>query len=131
MTSKSIRISGWLLTVVLALLLGFSAFMKITLSPMALAQASSMGLEPGLYQMIGWAELVSLILFIIPKTGLLGTLLLIAYMGGAIATHLQQQQPVAVPIIVQGLIWITAVLRYPEVVHSLFPTIGKIMDRRW
>lgn len=130
MSVKFIRISGRVLTAVLAILLGFSAFMKISLSSMALSQAASIGIDPGMCRIIGWAELVSLILFIFPRTGMLGSLLLIAYMGGAIATHLQHQQPVTVPVIVQVLIWVSAFLRYPEIIHRVFPSFGNNVSGR-
>jgi hypothetical protein len=35
-------------------------------------------------------------------------------MGGAMATHLEHQQPVVIAITVQVLLWITLALRFPE-----------------
>ena len=48
--------------------------------------AATFGLNASTMQMIGIVELISIILFLIPRTGILGTLLLAAYMGGAVAT---------------------------------------------
>lgn len=87
---------------------------------MATTQAKSMGIDDTTYQIIGVIELVSLILFLIPRTGVVGSLLLIAYMGGAIVTHLQHQQPFIVPVIIESLVWISAALRFPELVTRLF-----------
>ncbi|MBX3238769.1 MAG: DoxX family protein [Chitinophagaceae bacterium] len=120
MTQKTSRTLGWVLTVVLSLLFAFSAFLKITENEGAIAQAASMGITKEVYWWIGIIELVSLVLFCIPRTGIIGLLLLIAYMGGAIASHVQHQQPVAVAVTVQVLLWITAWLRFPSLFRSLF-----------
>ncbi len=122
MSQKAINITGWTLTIVLALLFTMSAFMKLTQNETALAQASSFGIDATTYQFIGIIEVISLIIFLIPRTGILGTLLLVAYMGGAIVTHLQHQQPIAVAVIIQILLWVTAFIRFPELKQRLFST---------
>ena len=55
-----------------------------------------------------------MLLFLYPRTGIVGTLLLVAYMGGAICTHLEFAQPLAPPIIISAFVWIVAVVRFPE-----------------
>lgn len=120
MSQKTIKIAGWVLTAVLALLFTLSGVLKLTQHETALAQAASIGLDAGTYQFIGVIEIISLILFILPRTGLLGALLLIAYMGGAIVTHLQHQQSIGMAVVVQILIWTTMVIRFPEVRQRLF-----------
>src|SRR5690606_23629729 len=84
------------------------------------AQASSFGIDATKYQFIGIIEIISLILFIVPRTGILGTMLLVAYMGGAIVTHLQHQQPIAMAVIFQILLWVTAFIRFPELKQRIF-----------
>jgi len=121
MSPKTIRITGWVLTAIIGSLFAMSAFMKLTQNEAAIQQAASIGIDAGTYRVIGVVELLSLILFIIPRTGVLGSLLLVAYMGGAIATHLQHQQPVAMAITVQVILWITAILRFPELKQRLLP----------
>lgn len=120
MSQKFIKTTGWVLTIVLALLFAMSAFMKLMPNETTISQAAAAGLDADTYRMIGIIETVSLILFIIPRTGVLGSLLLIAYMGGAIVTHLEHQQPVVIAVTVQILIWITAAIRFPELRTRLF-----------
>ncbi len=127
MSQKTIRITGWILSILLASLFAMSAFMKLTQNESALAQATSMGFDADTYQIIGIVELAALLLFLIPRTGVLGGLLLIAYMGGAIATHLQHQQPVVMAIAVQVLLWIALVLRYPALLSMLIPSAQKFI----
>ena len=122
MSQKAIKITGWGMTIVLALVFTMSAFMKLTQNETALEQASSIGLDASTYQFIGIIEIISLILFIIPRTGILGAMLLVAYLGGAIATHLQHQQPIAMAVIFQTLLWITAFIRFPELKQRIFLT---------
>lgn len=121
MSQKTISITGWVLTTLLGLLFTMSAFMKLSQDETALAQASAYGFNATTYLFIGVIEIISLILFIIPRTGILGTLLLIAYLGGAIVTHLQHQESVVMAVIVQTLLWITAFLRFPELKQRLIP----------
>jgi len=120
MSQKGIKITGWTLTIILGLLFTMSAFMKLTQNETALAQASSFGIDATTYRFIGIIEIISLMVFIIPRTGILGTLLLVAYLGGAIVTHLQHQEPIAVAVAVQTVLWVTAFIRFPELKQRLF-----------
>ena len=52
------------------------------------ADTLKMGIELSTLKSIAMVEILSAILFLIPRTGVLGFGLLSAYMGGAIATHL-------------------------------------------
>lgn len=122
MSQKTIKITGWVLSIILALLFTISAFMKLTQNETAITQASAVGIDAATYQFIGIIEIVSLILFLIPRTGILGTLLLVAYMGGAIATHLQHQQPIGMAVAVEVVLWITAFVRFPELKQRLLST---------
>ena len=127
MVQRSMKITGWVLTALLALLFGMSAFMKIISDPEIVQQAASIGLDAATYRTIGIVEIFSLILFLIPRTGVLGALLLVAYMGGAIVTHLQHQEPIALAVTVQILLWLAAFLRFPELKQRLLPIK---MDKR-
>lgn len=78
---------GWVLTGLLAAVLLFSAFGKLSGSEEVKQMFESGGLV-GWQTIIGLGELVSLILFILPKTMRLGALLLCGYFGGAIMFHM-------------------------------------------
>jgi len=81
---------------------------------------ASFGLSAATYSLLGVIEILSVLLFLYPRTGLLGTLLLSSYLGGAIATHLQHQQNIVFPIAIEAFVWIAAVLRFPELMQRLF-----------
>lgn len=120
MKSKTKNSIGWILTGLIVLMLVASATDKIRSSEHALEMARSFGITAGVYQILGIVELISVLLFAIPRTGILGTLLLASYLGGAIATHLQHQQSILFPIGIEVLVWITATIRYRELGNRLF-----------
>lgn len=119
MSSKAIKITGWTLTGLLTILFAMSAFMKLTLNATALEQAAALGLEAGTFRMLGVVEIASVVLFIVPRTGVVGALLLMVYMGGAIAMHVQHQQPLGGVVWIETMIWIAAAVRFPELKQRL------------
>ena len=122
MSQKTIKVTGWILTAILFLLSTMSAIMKITLSDAALTQTDALGINAATYQFLSVIEVPSLLLFIIPRIGMLGTILLVAYLGGTIVIHLQHQRPVAMAVSVQILLWGTAIVRFPELGQRIFPS---------
>jgi len=67
--------------------------------------------------LIGVIEVISVLLFVLPKTITVGTLMLSAYFGGAIATHISTLPPLDdffFPLIVLIFIWITSYIRNPK-----------------
>ena len=105
---------GWALGGLVFLLFFASAADKIVGSQHAMKMGSSFGLSSEAYRVLGLVELGSALLFFVPRTGLLGTLLLASYMGGAIATHLQHGQDILFPASVEALVWVAAAVRFPE-----------------
>jgi hypothetical protein len=114
MSDKLKKIIYWVLTGLVAFVFVGSALGKLTADADALKMAEGFGLNAQNYTILGVIEIISIILFIIPRTGILGTLLLAAYMGGAIATHLEHGQSVIAPCVIQTFLWIVAIYRFPE-----------------
>ncbi|MGI8402587.1 MAG: DoxX family protein [Gemmatimonadaceae bacterium] len=58
---------------------------------------------------LGIIEIVCIILYVIPRTSVLGAILLMGYLGGAVATNVRQQLPmlgyVLFPVYVGVFIW--------------------------
>src|SRR4051794_27297974 len=62
------------------------------------------------------AELVCVVLYIIPWTSMLGAILLTGYLGGAVATHVRAGEANwIVPVIVGVVIWLGLFFRDPRV----------------
>lgn len=120
MSSKLYNILYWVFTVLVAFVFAGSAFGKLIGQEEALQKAVEFGITKTAYFYLGVIELIALVLFIIPRTSLLGFLLLSAYMGGAIATHLQHGESVIAPCVVQIILWLVAAFRLPELRTRLF-----------
>ncbi len=80
----------------------------------ALKIAESFGLDATTNYALGVLEIVAVLLFIIPRIAILDILLLAAYMGGAIATHLEHGESVLIPCVIQAVLWAVALYRFPE-----------------
>ena len=64
---------------------------------------------------LGIVLLTCVVLYVIPKTSVLGAVLLTAYLGGAVATHVRVESPlfthVLVPTYVAAFVWGGLILR--------------------
>ena len=114
MNSKFRNIAGWVLSALDLLLMGASAIDKISASAHSLEMTASFGISVADYRLLGVLELGSALLFVIPRSMMVGLLLLSSYLGGAIATHLQHEQSMLFPAAIEALVWVTAVVRYPK-----------------
>ncbi|MFM2157242.1 MAG: hypothetical protein RL516_1991 [Bacteroidota bacterium] len=111
--SKTQKIIYWGLTALVGFLFLGSAISKLTANAEGIKIAAGFGIDASTYSMLGIIELASVILFIIPRTGVVGTILLAAYMGGAIATHVQNGISIVAPCIIQTFVLVVAFYRFP------------------
>lgn len=103
--SKTARWIGWILTVLPCLLLIMSAVMKFTKPPAVVEGFAHFGIAPGLINGLGVLELACAIIYLIPRTAVLGAILVTGYLGGAIMTNLRVGQPY-IAIVAMGIaIW--------------------------
>jgi hypothetical protein len=127
-TSKS-KLTGWILSILLAtFLIGASATGKFTEWEGKTQMFEKMGFSTDLMFRIGVLEVVIAVLFVIPRTGFLGAILLTGYLGGATVTHLRVGDPFFFPVIIGFAIWVALGLRRPEVFSLAFgslPATGK------
>ncbi len=108
------------LSIGLGLFLMLSVFGKLSSSEEVVALLSGNGMGDWI-TIVGIGELLSVILFIIPRTYKLGTVLLSAYFGGAIVFHMTHPDPAAQgfvgPAIFLVVIWILSWLRGNELLN--------------
>ena len=119
-TSRGRQITGWVLTALLSALFLASASGKLLHAAQVMEPMQKWGLEDQV-TLIGVGEAVSALLFLIPRTHSLGLLLLTAYMGGAIVTHMQHGESYVSQSIILVLIWVAGFLRHTQVLQSFFP----------
>ena len=114
-TSKS-KLTGWVLSILLtAFLIGASATGKFTEWEGKSQMFEKMGFSNDLMFRIGVLEVIIAVLFVIPRTGFLGAILLTGYLGGATVTHVRVGEPIFMPVILGIVIWTALGLRRPEV----------------
>ena len=112
---------GWGLSILLSLfLIGPSAMGKFTEWEGKAEMFEKMGVTNELIMKIGVLEIVIAVLFIIPRTGFLGAILITVYLGGAVMTHLRLGDAFLFPVILGVLIWIALGLRHPEIFRLAF-----------
>lgn len=119
MSAKTRNIINWALAAIVAFIFIGSAISKLTADAAALAGAAKFGLSATTYAVLGIIELIAVALFLYPRTGILGTLLLVAYMGGAISTHVEFAQALPAPIAISAFVWVVAAIRFPELTQRL------------
>lgn len=112
--------TGWVVSILPALGLLFSAVMKFTNSPDLVKGMGHLGWDPKLAMPLGITELTCTILYLIPQTSVLGAVLLTGYMGGAIATHVRIGEGFIPHVIIGVLIWLGLFLRDARI-RALLP----------
>ena len=94
MQTRAMTVTGWILTGLFSLfMLGASIAPKLLGMPIAAETMHQLGWPPGYVLAIGILELTLLVLYLIPRTNLLGAILFMALFGGAMATHIRIGNP--------------------------------------
>ena len=107
-TVKTTIWTGRTLSVLAILFLAFDTIIKVLNLPPAVEATTQLGYPVGLVVTIGIIELACLAVYSIPRTSVLGAILLTGYLGGAIATQVRAGSPlfsVVFPVIIGALIW--------------------------
>ncbi len=118
MNEKASKIIYWVLTGFVAFILAGSAMTKLSGGEQAAEMANALG-GSGNIVTLGILELTIVLIWIIPRTGVLGTLLAIAYLGGAMAVHFVHGESVLIPMVIQIIVWLSAIYRFPELTKRI------------
>jgi hypothetical protein len=94
MNEKTMTITGWALTGVYALfMLGASITPKLLGLPVASETMAQLGWPDGYVLTIGLIELACVLLYLFPRTSVLGAVLTMGLLGGAMATQIRVGNP--------------------------------------
>ncbi len=109
-------LAGWITTGLLALfMLGASATPKFLRLNAAINSMTELGWSSNYLLMLGLLEVVLTILFVIPRTSMLGAILLTGLFGGAMASHLRVGNPLVshtlFPLYLGAFMWLSLWLR--------------------
>ena len=118
----------WTGRIVSVLVVGFLLFDTVThlLKPQVVVDACNrLGYSPDLARPRGGVVVECVVLCVIPRTAVWGTILLTGYLGGAVATQLRAGSPFVgetlFPVYVGVLLWAGLVLRDARVRALLLP----------
>lgn len=100
---------GRIMTAVPALFLIMDSIMKIMNAPAVSETMTKLGYPTELSLTLGIITLICVVLYLIPRTKVLGAILLTGYLGGAVATHVRVGDPlfthILFPVYLGILIW--------------------------
>jgi hypothetical protein len=112
--SKPRLITGRTLTTLVTLFLLFDAIMKIIKERHVLAASAEFGFGPNQIAMIGGILLACTALYALPRTAVLGAVLLTGYLGGAVVSQIRVGHGLfecGFPVIFGALAWAGVYLR--------------------
>lgn len=109
--------SGRVLSGLAVLFLLMDATIHVMRIPAAVEGTIKVGYSAGVLLPLGVIELVFLVVYVIPRTSVLGAILWTGYLGGAVATHVRIGDPlfshILAPMYVAAFLWLGLWLRDP------------------
>ena len=103
--------AGRVLSTLVLLLIGFTAMFGVLKPDVAKQGFAHYGYPDGAMLRITIVEIACAILYAIPRTSVLGAILLTGYLGGATSTHVRVGEPFFLPVIVCIVLWLGLYLR--------------------
>lgn len=91
--SNGARWAGLIISGLVVLFLIFDAVIKLIPLDVVIQTSQQLGLPAEIARTLGVLTLICTALYVVPQTSVLGAILLTAYLGGAVATHLRVGSP--------------------------------------
>jgi hypothetical protein len=108
---------GWILTVLTGLFLLFDAAGKLMMPSFVVEAFARLGFPTSRGVTIGIILTACMVLYLIPRTAVLGAILVTGFLGGAIAIQMRAGSPVfetIFPVIFAIIVWMGIYLREPR-----------------
>ena len=96
---------GYIFSALPVLLLLFSAVLKLMKPAPVVEGFAQFGFPESLIFKLGILELACTVVYLIPRTSILGAILITGYLGGATATNVRVGAPFLGPVIAGVLVW--------------------------
>ena len=112
--SKGVLYTSYILQGIVVLMFLMGAVNNLFQTEMAVEGAVEFGYPEDSVMYLGIILFVSTVLYAIPKTTFIGALLLTAWLGGAVATHVIHNDPftnILLPVIFGIIVWVSIWLR--------------------
>ena len=121
--SKGMLRAGWVASALPALFLLVDGIMKLMKPAIVVETTIQLGYPEDVIPALGIVLLACMVLYLIPRTSVLGAIVVTGYLGGAVATHVRVGDglfSIFFPIILSVLLWGGLVLR-DERLRALLP----------
>lgn len=106
--SKMMLWSGRIISALGVLFMLFDSIIKVLRLAPAVEATTQLGYAESLVMGIGIIQLICLAVYVIPRTSVLGAILLTGYLGGAVATQVRAGSPpfaIIFPFLIAALVW--------------------------
>ena len=114
-SSKKMKITGWVFSSLAILLLLADGFGKLIKPEPVVKATLELGYPENTITTIGILVIICAIIYAIPRSALIGAILLTGFLGGAIATHFRTNNPLfshtLFPVYILLFIWLGLYLR--------------------
>ncbi len=115
--------AGRILSAIAVAFLLFDAALKFAKTQPVIEATAQLGYPESTIVPIGVLLLIGVVLYVIPRTSVLGAIYLAGYLGGAIASHVRIGSPLAThvlfPVYVAAFVWGGLALRRPRLLALL------------
>jgi hypothetical protein len=119
--SKGQLWAGRIMSALPSLVIAFAGILKLTKAPGVVEGVAKSGYPVSLILPIGIIEMSCLVVYLIPRTTVLGAILLSAFLGGATATCVRVGDPAwPMPVLTGVLVWGGLYFRDPRI-RALIP----------
>lgn len=123
--SKAMIWSGYVISALPVLALLFAGGVKLMRSASVVQGMAQYGFPANLVLVIGTLEVACTIIYVIPRTAVLGAILMTAFLGGATVANVRVGNPSYVITVILGiLVWLGLYLRDARV-RELVPLRGR------
>jgi hypothetical protein len=120
---KALYWIGWIVSALPAAFLLFGAVMNLVKPAFAAESLAKYGYSENVVMPLGVVLLISTVLYLIPRTAVVGAILLTGYLGGAVATHVighDDVPKILFPVLFGVVLWLGLRMR-EERVQSVLP----------
>lgn len=121
--SKGRLWASYIIQAIVVLMFLMGAINNLLQTESAIDGATQLGYPAESVLYLGIVLLVSTLLYALPKTSIIGAILLTGWLGGAVASHVIHQDPMfntVLPVIFGILIWLSLLLRNKNLQKILY-----------
>jgi hypothetical protein len=111
-TPKAMLWAGRVVSAIPVLMMGVLGLVLFITKPAMITESmTKYGYPASAAKPVFIIEMICVVLYVIPRTAVLGAILLTGYLGGAVATHVRASEPFWFPVLIGVLVWLGLYLR--------------------